>query len=191
MGLLHIRPKVDMLKTATVDGNPTDSRKNPNPPFTSPGRQIPKLSAETQILYDLITRVDISLRQISSEIALLRIELAQKPSYEEMHKYVDVAFLDLNSRLQKIEEKYTQTSQQTDDIREIVREETFCHHDTQRRIMNIIVKKIQEQEGVDDVIQVKPIIKNQLQDNQAGGEKTNHSELCSKIPAPSISAARI
>ena len=85
------------------------------------------------MLYDLITRIDISVRQISSEIALLRTELAQKPSYEEMHKYVDGAFLDLNSRLQKIEEKCTQTSQQTDEIREIVREETFCHHEAHER----------------------------------------------------------
>lgn len=147
----------------TVDGNPVDSRKDPNPPSTSPGRPIPKLSAESQVLYDLITRIDISVRQISSEIALLRTELAQKPSYEEMHKYVDGAFLDLNSRLQKIEEKYTQTSQQTDEIREIVREETFCHHEAQRRKMNIIVKNLPEQEGVDDVTQVKQIIQNQLQ----------------------------
>ncbi|KAK2712995.1 hypothetical protein QYM36_011632 [Artemia franciscana] len=139
----------------TVDGNPVDSRKDPNPPTASPGRPIPKLSAESQVLYDLITRIDVSVRQISSEIALLRTELAQKPSYEEMHKYVDGAFLDLNSRLQKIEEKYTQTSQQTDEIREIVREETFCHHEAQRRKMNIIVKNIPELEGVDDVTQVK------------------------------------
>ena len=90
-----------------MDGNPVDSRKDPNPPSTSPGRQIPKLSAESQVLYDLITRIDISVRQISSEIALLRTELAQKPSYEEMHKYVDGVFLNLNSRLQRIEEKYT------------------------------------------------------------------------------------
>ena len=98
------------------------------------------------MLYDLITRIDISVRQISSEIALLRAELAQKPSNEEMHKYVDGAFLDLNSRLQKIEEKYTQTSQQTDEIREIIREETFCHHEAQRGKMNIVVKNLPEQE---------------------------------------------
>ncbi|KAK2702064.1 hypothetical protein QYM36_019322 [Artemia franciscana] len=90
--------------------------------------------------------IDISVRQISSEIALLRTELAQKPSNEEMHKYVDGVFLDLNSRLQKIEEKYTQTSQQTDEIREIIREETFCHHEAQRRKINIIVKNLPEQE---------------------------------------------
>ena len=66
-------------------------------------------------------------------MALIRTDLGQKPSYEEMHKYVDGAFLDLNSRLQKIEEKYTQTSQQIDEIREIVREEIFCHHEAQRR----------------------------------------------------------
>ena len=121
----------------TVDGNPVDSKKDPNPPTASPGRPIPKLSAESQVLYDLITRIDVSVRQISSEIALLRTEL------------------DHNSRLQKIEEKYTQTSQQTDEIREIVREETFCHHEAQRRKMNIIVKNIPELEGVDDITQVK------------------------------------
>ena len=108
-----------------MDGNTVDLRKLPNPPFTSLGRQIPKLSAETQILYDLITRVDISLRQISSEIALLRIELAQKPSYEEMHKYVDGAFLDLNSRLQKIEEKYVLHPQSADEGRQIAEDCPF------------------------------------------------------------------
>ncbi|KAK2714379.1 hypothetical protein QYM36_008817 [Artemia franciscana] len=59
--------------------------------------------------------------------------------------------------------KDTQTSQQTDEIREIVREETFCHHEAQLRKMNIIVKNLPEQEGVDDVTQVKQIIQNQLQ----------------------------
>ncbi|KAK2722294.1 hypothetical protein QYM36_002728 [Artemia franciscana] len=53
--------------------------------------------------------------------------------------------------------------QATDEIREIVREETFCHHEAQRRKMNIIVKKLPEQEGVDDVTQVKQIIQKQLQ----------------------------
>ncbi|KAK2708563.1 hypothetical protein QYM36_014239 [Artemia franciscana] len=135
---------IEILRT--VDENPVDSRKDPNPPFTSPGKQKPKLSAETQVLFDLITRIDISVRQISSKIALLRTELAQKPSYEEMHKYLDGAYLDLDSRLHKTEEKYTQTSQQTDEIREIVREETFCHHEAQRRKMNIIVKNLPNKE---------------------------------------------
>ena len=115
------------------------------------------------MLYDLITSIDISIRQISSEITLLGAELAKKPNYEEMHKYVDGAFLDLNSRLKKIEEKYTQTSQQTYEIREIVREVTFCHHEAQERKMNITVKHLPEQKGLDDVTQVKQIIQNQLQ----------------------------
>ena len=80
-----------------------------------------------------------------------------------MHKYVDGAFLDLNSRLQKIEEKCIQTSQQTEDIREIVREEIFCHHEAQRRKMITIVKNLPKQEGVDDVNKVKQVIQNQLQ----------------------------
>ncbi|KAK2713653.1 hypothetical protein QYM36_009606 [Artemia franciscana] len=46
---------------------------------------------------------------------------------------------------------------------QIVREETFCHLEAQRRKMNIIVKNLPEQEGVDDVTQVKQIIQNQLQ----------------------------
>ena len=60
------------------------------------------------------------------EIALLRSELAKKPSFEEMHQYADSIFLDLNSKLESIKERNVQTVQNTYENWKIVRQEALC-----------------------------------------------------------------
>jgi hypothetical protein len=103
------------------------------------------------------------LKQISSKIALLRSKLAQKSSFDKMHHYVHSAFLDLNSRFENIQQNYSQTVVNTDEVRKIVREEAFCLQETERRKTNIIVKNLPENKNVDDLSKVKQIIENELE----------------------------
>jgi cell division ATPase FtsA len=79
-----------------------------------------------------------------------------------MHHYVDSAFLDLNSRLENIQQIYSQTVVNTDEVRKIVREEAFCLQETERRKTNIIVKNLPKNKNVDDLSEVKQILEMSL-----------------------------
>jgi hypothetical protein len=117
-------------KTNPSSGGSRQGAKSPTRPPNTPA---PTLSPEIQVLYDLIAGVDSFVKQIFSEIALLRSELAQKLSFDEMHQYVDSAFLDFNSKLENIQQNYSPTVVNTDEVRKIVREEAFCLEKTERR----------------------------------------------------------
>jgi hypothetical protein len=79
-----------------------------------------------------------------------------------MHHYVDSAFLDLNLRLENIQQNYSQTVFITDKVRKIVREEALCLQETERRKTNIIVKNLPKNKNVDDLSEVKQILEMSL-----------------------------